>query len=198
MLPGAERTLWIARWVLPLEPALRQWLRARVTGSGLDVDDVVQETYAILGELATTDHILRPRNYVYQVAQSILLAQYRRSRIVPIDYLAELDRFDPAADAPGPDQQASGRQELERLAAMMAELPDRQREAFRLLKLEGLSQREAARRMQVSESTLEKHIAKALSTLMTRLGRGGKPEAGASSLRQKHELDARGAGGKRD
>lgn len=125
--------------MLPLEPALRQWLRPRV-GAGLDIDDVVQETYAILGELASTDHILRPRNYVFQVAQSILLAQYRRSRIVPIDYLAELDQFDPAADAPSPEQQASGRQELERLATLMAELPERQREAFQLLKLEGLSQ----------------------------------------------------------
>nr|WP_269845199.1 RNA polymerase sigma factor [Sphingomonas deserti] len=184
--------------MLPLEPALRAWLRSRVVGSGLDVDDVVQETYAIAGELPSTDHIRQPRNYVFQIAQSILLAQFRRSRIVPIDYLAELDQFDPAADVPGPEQQVSGRQELERLAALMAELPDRQREAFQLLKLDGFSQRDAAARMRVSESTLEKHVAKALLTLMERLERSGKRAARASGTQDQDALDVRGSSGKPD
>lgn len=45
--------------------------------------------------------------------------------------------------------------------------------------------------MRVSESTLEKHIARALLMLMDRLGRSGKRGARASSLQDKHELDAR-------
>lgn len=186
-----RRAAWIGRHILPIEPALRQWLRARVAGAGLEVDDVVQETYAVLGALASLDHVRNPRNYAFQVAQSILLAQYRRARIVPIDYLAELDQLDLAADVPGPEQEASGRQELARLAGLIGELPDRQREAFALLKLQGLSQREAAQRMCISESTLEKHVARALATLLVRLGRSGNAPPRASSPQPMNELDAR-------
>src|SRR3546814_4682438 len=45
-----ERARWLATQVLPHEPALRAWLSRRL-GAGLEVDDVVQEAYAVLVEL---------------------------------------------------------------------------------------------------------------------------------------------------
>ncbi len=148
---------------------------------GLEIDDVVQETYAIMGELASTDHIYSPKNYVFQTANSIILAHHRRRKIVPIDYIADLDSLLSADPTPSPEMEVSGRQELLRLGELLMDLPPRQREAFRLLKLESLSQREAAIRMGVSESTLEKHVAKAIFFLMNRLGRSGKRGLRASS-----------------
>lgn len=177
-----ERARWIATWMLPVEPALRSWLRQKTSGkSDLEIDDIVQETYAIMGGLASTDHIISPRNYVFQTAHSIVLAHHRRRKIVPIDYFADLDSLSSVDLAPSPEMEVSGRQELLRLGELLMELPPRQREAFRLLKLESLSQRQAAMRMGVSESTLEKHVAKAILFLMGRLGRSGRHEPRASS-----------------
>lgn len=176
-----QRAMWIAAHVLPAEPALRRWLSYKIRNVyGIEVDDIVQETYAVLGALASIDQIRSPRNYVFQVAYSIVVKHYRRCKIIPIDYFVDLDRFDVASERPSPEIEASGRQELLYLGQLIADLPTRQRQAFKLLKLEGLSQREAANRMSISENTIEKHIAKALFTLTRKLGRGGNAPTCAS------------------
>src|SRR3546814_4057143 len=54
-----ERARWLATQVLPHEPALRAWLSRRL-GAGLEVDDVVQEAYAVLVELPAVAHIREP------------------------------------------------------------------------------------------------------------------------------------------
>ena len=67
-----DRAGWLALHVLPCEPRLRSWLaRRRVVD--LDIDDIVQETYAVLAELDSVAHIRNPRTYVYSVAHSIIL-----------------------------------------------------------------------------------------------------------------------------
>ncbi|MBC7168934.1 MAG: RNA polymerase subunit sigma-24, partial [Phenylobacterium sp.] len=48
-LVSKERAVWLAQRILPHEPALRAWLSRRT--AGLEVDDIVQETYAILAGL---------------------------------------------------------------------------------------------------------------------------------------------------
>jgi RNA polymerase sigma-70 factor (ECF subfamily) len=174
-----DRSLWLARHVLPHEPALRAWLRPRVV-DGLEADDVVQETYAVLASLADVSHIAAPRAYAFQTAQSVILRHLRRGRIVRIDAMEDIDQVATTAwDEPSPERHASGRQELRRVGELIASLPAKCREAFTLRKVEGLSQREVARHMGISESTVEKHIGRALRTLMAEMKYGGNvaPEA---------------------
>jgi hypothetical protein len=45
-----ERALWLSKHVFVHEPELRSWLNRRQV-AGLDVDDVIQESYAILAGL---------------------------------------------------------------------------------------------------------------------------------------------------
>ena len=164
-IPSRDRTEWLARHILPHEPALRAWLRRRVAG-GLEVDDVVQETYAVLAGLASVDHIVSPRSYAFQTAQSLILRDLRRGRIVRMETTDDIERMGYAIDEPSPERQVSARQELRRAREAIARLPAKCREAFTLRKLEGLSQRDVARRMGISESTVEKHVGRALRTLM--------------------------------
>lgn len=172
-----SRARWIAQHILPLEPSLRAWLRAQLRTSTLEVDDVIQETYAVFGELATTDHIRSPRHYAFQTARSIIVAHYRRSKIVPFEYLGQDDNMAFIDDSPSPEAEAAARSELGQVQTLLDEMPARQSEAFRLLKLQEKSQREAAEIMGIAESTLEKHISRAIHFLMDRLGRGGKADA---------------------
>jgi DNA-directed RNA polymerase specialized sigma24 family protein len=77
-LASQERAVWLARCILPHEPELRAWLGARALPR-LEVDDIVQETYAILSGLEQVGHIRNPRTYMFEVAKSVILQALRRA-----------------------------------------------------------------------------------------------------------------------
>lgn len=168
----SERGLWLAQHILIHEPELRSWLWRRKV-PGIDVDDVIQESYAIFAGLRAVEHIHHPRIYLFQVAKSVMLQDLRRSRVIAFSAFAEFDALSLPDEAPSPEAVALGRQELGRLAELIDKLPRKCREAFVLRKVRGLSQREVAIEMGVSENTVEKHIGKALGTLGSLIGRGG-------------------------
>lgn len=165
-----QRAAWLAANVLAYESELRGWL-ARRPVRGLEIDDVVQETYAVLSGLADTSHITQPRAYLYTTAQSILLQHVRRARIVSIEAVAEIERLDISHDELSPERHAMAGQELRRIGEVLARLPDRCRQVFVMRRVEGLSQREIASRLGISENTVEKHIVKGLRLLMDTLGK---------------------------
>jgi RNA polymerase sigma-70 factor (ECF subfamily) len=78
--------------------------------------------------------------------------------------------FEDVADEPPADDTAAARQRLRRLIDAAAELPPQMQRAFRLHKLEGLSQAATAQAMGISVKSVEKHIAAALKALTARLG----------------------------
>lgn len=169
--PG--RALWLTQHILVHEPELRSWLSRRAV-PGLDIDDVVQESYAIIAGLQSVDHIRNPRVYFFEVAKSVILQGFRKSRVIAFSALAEFDALSIPDERPSPEIIAAGRQELHRLSDMIEDLPPKCREAFVLRKVKGLSQRDAAMAMAISENTVEKHIGKALHLLGALIGRGGK------------------------
>lgn len=175
-----DRAIWLARNVLPHEPGLRAWLR-RWRVQDLLIDDVVQEAYAVLAARPVVDDIRNPRTYFFQAARSIVLMHLRRSRVVSIRAVEDIERVGGAADEPSPERQVSDREELQQLAQAIAALPAMGREALTLRLIDGLSQREVGERMGISENAAQKHIAKSIHLLMEMFGRGGNAETGAST-----------------
>ncbi|EQB14806.1 RNA polymerase sigma factor [Novosphingobium lindaniclasticum] len=182
-----ERAAWLGRNVYPYEAALRQWLRPRAASAGLEVDNIVQETYAILASINQVDHIRNPRTYMFEVAKSVVLQSLRRAKVVTIDIEANAQVLDIPEDAPSPERVVADRQELLRVSAAIAALPDRCREVFTLRKVEGLSQRETAQALGIAESTIEKHMVKALALLTNAIGRGGNSRDASSRLREQRD-----------
>jgi len=168
-----DRARWLARHVLPHEPALRAWLRQK-TSLGFDLDDVVQETYAILVAKPSVEAIRNPKTYAFQTAWSVILQQLRRAHIVPINAVADIEALEAAADAPSPEDTVLARDELAMIRRAIAGLPRQTRQAFVLRRVDGLSQGEIARRMKLSEHTVEKHIARGLKLLLAAAADGGK------------------------
>lgn len=178
-----DRTRWFLRNVLPHEPALRGWLGRRQP-VGLDADDIIQESYAILADLESIDDIRNPRAYLFQVARSVITRHVRRARVVPIHTVEDLAELERADDRPSPEQVTIDRDELRRLAQAIGAMPAKTQEAFILRRVEGLSQREISARMAISENTVEKHISRGLRFLIDRFGHGGKALAKASRERE--------------
>lgn len=168
-------------------PVLRRWLRGWRLGT-LDVDDIVQETYAVLASRASVDEIRNPRAYCFQTARSVILMHLRRDKVVSIRAVEDLDRLGPVVDDPSPEQQVSDREQLHRLVDALGELPEHGRQAVLLRFVEGLTQREIGSRMGISENAAQKHIVKSVQKLMNIFGRGGKDVVQASITESKRHI----------
>lgn len=161
-----ERIRWFAREVLPHEADVRKWLSHRIRGvTACDLDEVVQESYARMWA-ADVDRIGNARAYLFVTARHVVGEAVRRSRIVAIETMADIESLNIVDDEITPERRLSGREELERLRRVVSTLPPKCRQAFELKKFGELSQRQIAERMGIAESTVEKHLAKALRIIM--------------------------------
>jgi RNA polymerase sigma factor (sigma-70 family) len=159
------RYRWIATNILPHEPELRGWLRRRLGAfTDNDVDDLVQEAFARIWA-ADFARIRDPRSYLFATVRHLLAKHARRSRIVPIELLGEIDSLNLISEEPGPERRLGARQELDALRAIVALLPPKCRQVFELLKFEGLSYRDVAKRMGLSEKTIENHLTRAFARI---------------------------------
>ena len=81
-------------------------------------------------------------------------------------------------------------EEIERLRRALEKLPPKCRRAFELRKFEELSQKQIAQRMGVAESTVEKHLSKALRLVMDEMRRGEEaPAATVVSLHGRRQKE---------
>lgn len=163
------RHRWIAAHILPYEGEVRGWLRRHAHSlSTADADDLVQEAYARLW-LTDFSAIANGRSYFYTIVRNLLLEHVRRARIVPMERLGEIEALRIPSEEPGPERHVTARQELERLERIVQALPGQCQQAFRLQKFGGMSQREIAAEMNISEKTVEKHLASALVRVLQSL-----------------------------
>lgn len=159
------RYRWIAANILPHEAELRGWLRRRLGGFyENDVDDLVQEAFSRIWG-ADFGLIRNGRSYLFATVRHLLAEYARRSRIVPIELLGEIDSLSLISEEPGPERRVGARQELDRLQAVVALLPPQCRRVFELRKFEGLSHREVAEKMGLNEKTVENHLTRALARI---------------------------------
>jgi RNA polymerase sigma factor (sigma-70 family) len=165
-----DRVAWICANVLPHEGALRSWLRSHRLIEA-DICDIVQETYAALVSLESVAHIEDARLYMFSVARNLMLRTLRRRPPLSIHAMAEIELSELESDEPSLEQQADSGRELERVAEQLEVLPPQCRRAFLLRKVDGLSQAQIAAEMGISESTVEKHLGKALRMILKLCGR---------------------------
>jgi len=189
-----ELNAWLAKEILVHERALRGYL-SRFFRNVADIEDVVQETYArLLGLSDSASSAVRSwHGFLFTTARNVALDRIRRSRVVSLDALAEMGSLDVLDQAPLVDEALNARQELALLLDTIASLPDRCRETLTLRKLYGLSQREIAQRLAISESTVEKHVAYGVRLCAERMfakrGAGRKPGAGKAAPARKGKSD---------
>ena len=161
---SSDVNTWFVREVLPLEAALMQFLR-RNWRNNSDIDDLCQDVYVRVYEVARQKIPHPARPVVFTIARNLLVDHVRREQIVPIDAVADLDALGVAIDEPGPERSAITRDELLRLQVALDRLPTRRREAVVMRKIEGLSLPEIAVRMGISENTVDRHLCEGMCAL---------------------------------
>jgi RNA polymerase sigma-70 factor (ECF subfamily) len=189
-----ERNAWLAKEILVHERALRGYL-SRFFKNVADIEDVVQETYARLLSLngSASAAVRNWHAFLFTSARNVALDRIRRARVVSLDALAEMGGADVLDQTPSADDALNARQELALLLETIASLPDRCREALTLRKLYGLSQREIAQRLAITESTVEKHVAYGVRLCADRMfakrGETRKPDAEEGTSGRKGKSD---------
>jgi RNA polymerase sigma-70 factor (ECF subfamily) len=122
--------------------------------------DVVQDVFTILWTRAREQVSLTP-SYLSRATQftaiSHFRAEQRRQRL--INGLTEEQYAQPVLP---PDQIVAARQELERLQLAIADLPERTRQVFLLNRVHACTYDEIAVALDISYSTVEREIAKAI------------------------------------
>jgi RNA polymerase sigma-70 factor (ECF subfamily) len=138
-------------------------------------EDLVQDLYIRIANLALGERVENPSAYLYRLASNLMLDRLRsdrRSTARDGSWLSSHSTEmggESVAEEPSAEQTVSDRQRLGRMAAAIAELPPKTRRAFELHKLQGMTQEEAAQALGVSRKTIEKQIAVALQRLAARL-----------------------------
>lgn len=179
---------WFADQVLPLEGALTRFLR-RVWPDAAEIDDLRQDVYVRVYEATRDKKPIATGYYVFAVARNLLTDRLRHRRVVAIDLVADLAALNVLSEEVPADRVLSGRQELARLERALSDLPPRCQEVFRLRKIESLSQREAAERLGIAQSTVEKHVAGAMRLLATSFLAGTQADIASSPQGERGSVD---------
>ncbi len=148
---------WFVREVLPLEAALMQFLQHNWRNKA-DIADLRQDVYTQVFDAAQKSIPENTRAFVFQTARNLLINRLKREHIVPIEAVADVEALNAAIETPGPERSTIARDELRRLQAALDRLPPRCREAVILGRIEGLSGREIASRMGITEQAVSHHL----------------------------------------
>jgi len=148
-----------------LEAALTSFLQHNWRNKS-DIADLRQDVYVRVCEAACRQIPDATKAFVFRTARNLLINRVRREQVVPIEAITDLDSLGIATDAPGPDRTVVAREELHRLQAALDDLPPRCREAVILGRVEGLSGREIATRMGITEAGVSLHLDNGIRTLV--------------------------------
>ena len=167
---------WFKREILAHEAALVRYL-LRTWPNRQEVHDLRQDTYVRVYEAAAKSRPQAPKSFLFATARNLMADRIRRQRIVSIDAVGDLDALNVMIEEISPEQRASAHQELRRLAEAIDLLPPKCREAVWMRRVDDLPQKEVAKRLGITQKTVEKHVMKGMKLLATLLFRNDSERA---------------------
>lgn len=123
--------------------------------------DLTQESFArLLAAQQAGQVIADPRALLYSAARHLLIDAARHRRVADA-WAAQQAALNPWTLAPSAEYVAAQRQLVDRLAARLAQLPERRRDVFVMFRVFGHTREEIARALAITESAVAKHVVRA-------------------------------------
>jgi len=152
---------------LSLRGELKRFLLARGTGEA-DAEDLLQDLFLRI-ENSTTGPVRAPKAYLYQMLNNLAHTRRRtetRRQARDADWLEIRQAGGEADSTPDQAEMLAARDELERVEARLAWLPERTAYIFRQYRIEGISQKDIAKELGISLSAVEKHLQRAYKEVL--------------------------------
>jgi RNA polymerase sigma factor (sigma-70 family) len=153
----SSQARWFEEQVQPHEAMMRAWLHSRFPDLG-DADDVIQEAYVRVLQAHERGELQYPKAFLFATARNLVLDQLRRQKIARFEPLVETDALSVLDESGDTVETVAANQELALLTEAIQLLPDRCRQIFTLRKIYGLSQKEIAQRLEISEHTVSAQL----------------------------------------
>ncbi len=147
---------------------LTNYLESMV-GSLPDAEDLVQETFIRIHR-SEVDESRSPRSLLYITARHLAFNARKGKMKLATDVVDDFDLLGLHDESPDAEAQAISRQEFRLLCNAVNNLPPKCKKVFILRKVYGYSQAEVAAKMEIAESTVEKHLGRGVLRVFNQLG----------------------------
>lgn len=154
----------LAAEMLSHQGPLKSWLRSRFPWLS-EVDDIAQEAVCRLWRRqnkADSTPLKSPKAALFSIARNAVIDLARHQAVAKTDCVAEMGQLHVLDEGADVIEVVCARQELEFLAAALRDLPARCRQVITLAKIYGLSEREVAERLGISETTVRTHVVRGM------------------------------------
>lgn len=145
---------------------LRRLIAYKFNKTHQDAEDIVQDAFHNILRSENVEALENPKAYLFQTASNLALNRIRKQRNHQL-YIAGLDAEE--TNELTPERCASAASDLRLLEQAVERLPQKYRRTFLLSRVQDKTYREISEILDISESTVEKHIIKALKYLRDQL-----------------------------
>jgi RNA polymerase sigma-70 factor (ECF subfamily) len=162
------------------ETALKRFLR-RFIKSREGADDLAQEAFLRAFAAESGRAISSPKAFLFKVARNLALNELARLSSAAMEPIGDFEGLEVLEDSSqaAVDDAVDGRERIRMLARAIAALPPQCAKVFILRKMQGLSQKEIATRLNISVRTVENHVALGLVRCKAYMrAHGGAPDRG--------------------
>jgi RNA polymerase sigma-70 factor (ECF subfamily) len=150
--------------VHPHESALKAWLRARFPRLQ-DVDDIAQVAFLRLWRRQSrpdSESLKSPKAVLFAIARNAAIDEARHRMVARTEAVAETGLPPVLDERTNVVETVSARQELEFLADALRGLPARCRQVITLAKIYGLTEKQVAGQLGISENTVRTHVVRGM------------------------------------
>ncbi|MES2822006.1 MAG: RNA polymerase sigma factor [Pseudomonadota bacterium] len=148
---------------------LRRLIANKFNKTHHEAEDIVQDAFHNILRAENFESLENPKAYLYQTASNLALNRIRKQKNHNY-YVNGLDAE--ATDELTPERYVSAHKDLKRLEQALVQHPQKYRHTFLLSRVHEKTYREISEMLNISESTVEKHIIKTLKYLRDQLGQG--------------------------
>jgi RNA polymerase sigma-70 factor (ECF subfamily) len=172
--------------------------KIRPSASYQDIEDILQDTYINTYQSSLKQEIRFPKAFMVKTA--IRLANRQISVAQRIDCDVDIEQrpnespsyYDASDFCSRTENEVFSQRDFSGLCEAVNELPEQCGKVFVLKKVYGLSQREIAQQLAISESTVEKHVAKGLRRIMKAYSQQQDRDSGSNLENLKPRRKAKG------
>lgn len=149
-----------------------------------EIEDIVQETYVRICQMDSQESIQQPKSFLMKTARNLAFDHLKKAETRLAEGVEDEAAYHVNAgkELDQTFEQAATSEEFGHFCEAIRQLPVQCRRVFVLKKVYGYSQKEIARELAISESTVEKHISHGFKRCALYMRRVNNEGAGQGKL----------------